>query len=213
MTYDIAFSLATILLVNVLSWLTPGPNMLAVISASVSNGRRAGLITGLGINAGGLVWALMAVMGVTSLFELFPQFIFWFRLLGAGYLLWLGFKALQKATSVSVIPLTVEQSQLSGWSAFRTGFLVIATNPKAALFFGSILTAFVPANAPVWYLATIIAICITVGLVGHAITATLFSSPAVVKRFQSAQRSINACFGMLFTGLGLTVAWDAYKRS
>ena len=95
MTHDIAVSLATIALVNVLSWLTPGPNMLAVISASVSNGRRAGLMTGLGLNAGGLVWACMAVMGVTSLFELFPQFILWFKLAGAAYLLWLGFRAIQ----------------------------------------------------------------------------------------------------------------------
>ncbi|MEM9471521.1 MAG: LysE family translocator [Pseudomonadota bacterium] len=213
MTYDIVFSLATILLVNVLSWLTPGPNMLAVISASVSNGWRAGLITGLGINAGGLVWACMAVMGVTSLFELFPQFVLWFKLAGAGYLLWLGFKTLQKAVSVSVTSLTVEQSHLAGWTAFRTGFLVIATNPKAALFFGSILTAFVPANAPAWYLSTVIVICMTVGLVGHTITATVFSSRTVVRRFQAAQRSINACFGVLFACLGLTVAWGAYKRS
>ena len=212
MTHDIAVSLATIALVNVLSWLTPGPNMLAVISASVSNGRRAGLMTGLGINAGGLVWACMAVMGVTSLFELFPQFRVWFKLMGAAYLLWLGCKAFQKAGAVVVKSLSVEQSQLSGGSAFRTGFFVIATNPKAALFFGSILTAFVPAHCPGWYLVSIIAICMTVGLVGHTITATVFSSSTVVRRFQSAQRSINACFGLLFAGLGLTVAWDACRR-
>jgi threonine/homoserine/homoserine lactone efflux protein len=212
MTHDIVVSLATIALVNVLSWLTPGPNMLAVISASISNGRRAGLMTGLGLNAGGLLWACMAVMGVTSLYELFPQFILWFKLAGAAYLLWLGFRAIKHAATVVAKPLGVEQLQLSGWNGFRTGFFVIATNPKAALFFGSILTAFVPVNAPGWYLVSIITICMTVGLVGHTITATVFSSSTVVQRFQSAQRSINGCFCILFTGLSLAVAWDACRR-
>jgi threonine/homoserine/homoserine lactone efflux protein len=212
MSQEILLSLGTVALINILSWLTPGPNMLAVISASISNGRRAGIMTGLGLNMGDFVWACAAVMGVVTLFELFPHWVLAFRFLGAAYLLWLGLKALNSAVSGGRMSLTVEASPHQGRGAFRTGFIVMATNLKAALFFGSILTAFVPANALVWLSAAIVAICVTVGLVGHTITATVFSSRLVVEKFQSAPRSINACFGALFTALGLGVAWDACRR-
>jgi len=192
MSHEIALSLGTVLLINILSWLTPGPNMLAVISASMNNGRHAGIMTGLGLNLGGFIWASAAVMGVVTLFELFPHMVFAFKLLGAAYLLWLGLRALRNAWQGEQTSLPVGTSSQQGHKAFRTGFVVMLTNPKAALFFGSILTAFVPADSAVWLSAAIVAICVVVGLVGHCITATVFSSPMIVQKFQSGQRVINA---------------------
>ena len=208
MTNDTLLILGNITLILILGWLSPGPNMLAVISASVSNGRRSGITVGLGLAVGGALWATLAVTGVNALFELFPGMVLTLRLSGAAYLVWLGIKTLRK----SLTPLTVYQSDLQGWAAFRTGFIVTATNPKAALFFGSILTAFVPLDAPAWLLATIVAIALLQGFAGHSITATVFSSTLAVKTFQKASRTINTLFGTIFCAIGIGVAYDAFKR-
>ena len=212
MTSEIMVVLGTIALVNLLAWLTPGPNMLAVISASLCNGRRSGILTGLGLASGGVVWACLAMMGVTALFELFPDVVFSLRILGAAYLLWLGYKALKNAVAASDATLSLHHSSLIGRKAFARGFAVSATNPKAALFFGSILTAFVPAGAPFWLLIAIIALSGAIGVIGHTITATVFSTRAVVDRFQAANRAITGIFGLLFAGLGLGVAYHAFRK-
>lgn len=204
--------LLTVTAVNLAAWITPGPNMLAIISASVSGGRPSGILTGLGVAAAGSIWATLAMLGVTALFELFPRFVFALKLLGAVYLLWLGFKALHAAWQYHERDMSLRQSHLQGWHAFRSGFIVMATNAKAALFFSSILTAVVPAKAPPGTHLAVVALCTALGVVCHTITATVFSTPFAVRRFRLARRKINAVFGMIFAGLGLGVAYEAYRK-
>ena len=94
---------------------------------------------------------------------------------------------------------------------FRTGYLIMMTNPKAVLFFGSILTAFIPPDGPTWLM---IAITLQVGALGailNIIAALFFSSPAVIRGFQRASFATSILFGVLFVGLGLLVTWDVVK--
>ena len=58
--------------INMLAWLTPGPNMLVIISAAIQS-RRDGYFTALGVGFGGVIWGLLAVSGVAIVFELFPK--------------------------------------------------------------------------------------------------------------------------------------------
>ena len=204
--------LGAIALFRIMAWLSPGPNMLAVLSASVSNGRLTGVLTGLGIAFGGVVWVCLAVAGVAVVFAAFPNVVVVLRLVGAAYLLWLGFKALRSAITGQGGPFSLAQKKMSNWTAFRTGFLVTATNPKAAFFYGSIMTAFVPADAPLSLLVAIVVMSGMIGVVSYTLTATVFSSKLVVRIFEAAQRSITAVFGILFCGFGLGIAYDAIRR-
>lgn len=97
--------------------------------------------------------------------------------------------------------------------AFISGFLICATNPKAAFFFGSILTAFVPENMSTEFLFSIVLWSGVLGVVLHSITATVFSTRAVVQKFQKTQRLISVGFGVIFTGFGLAVAYDTLTRT
>ncbi|MFD2204951.1 LysE family translocator [Kiloniella antarctica] len=204
--------LSTIALVNIMGWLSPGPNMFAVMSASLNQGRRHGVLTGFGISLASFIWAVLAVLGVTALFELFPDVVLAFRLLGAGYLLWLGIKSFRSAARMDNTQIPLNSSNSSGLQAFRTGFLICATNPKAALFFGSILTAFVPANASTELLVEILIVCVAFGVSGHTITATVFSTEFITRKFIAMRRQITQTFGAIFTLLGLGVAYDALRR-
>lgn len=212
MSYDFMITLGAIGAVNVMGWLSPGPNMLAVISASISKGKRTGFATAAGLSLGGMLWAIAVVIGAVTLFELFPKFIFILRMLGASYLVWLGLRFLRAAKENQITSLEVSKVNYSSWTAFRTGFFVVITNPKAAIFFSSVFAAFIPENAPVWALAVIVIASQLQAFVQHSITAMVFSSKTVVQHYQAASRSITGVIGVLYCGLGLGVASDAIRR-
>ena len=209
---DLLPTFASIALVNLVAWITPGPNMIAVMSASLTRGRRAGLLTGLGLSAGATVWAGLAVVGVASLFDLFPHAVLALRMAGAGYLVWLGLKSLRAALGPGPGGHAAPAAPARAGSAFRTGLLVSLTNPKAALFFGSVLTAFVPAEATGGVLAAVVLLCSVLAVACHSITATVFSTDCAVGFFRRARRSIGMLFGLTFLGLGLAVACDSVRR-
>lgn len=211
MQIDVTFTLASIALIQFLGWLSPGPNLLAIVSASTLNGRKSGVLTALGLAAGVGVWASLTVAGVAVLFELFPQVFVLLRIAGALYLIWLGIKSWRAALSGNRSSLTLRSSAPDGWRAFRTGFIVVATNPKAVIFFGSVVTAFVPAQSPPWLLVAIVAEFTVLSAVLNSFTAVVFSTDVVVRKFQAAQKQISALFGTVFVGLGLVVAQDVYQ--
>lgn len=205
-------ALGGLFIINILGWLTPGPNMLVIISAATNRGRKAGFVTGLGVGFGGVVWASLAVSGVVVLFEVFPKMIFALRMLGAGYLVWLGYNSLRAAHKNSpTVPLQNQGTKTSR-AAFQTGFLVMITNPKAVIYFGSILTAFAPENAPLWMLLAIVIITTVQSILQHFITASIFSAARVSVWFQNTKQGMQRLFGTLYIALGLGVAYDAIRR-
>lgn len=212
MLQDLIITLAGIAFVNMLGWLSPGPNTLAVMSASVSKGRRAGFATGLGLASGGLVWATLTILGAATVFELFPTAVTMFRLIGASYLAWLGYKYLRSAWRGQAAELKITKVDHSNWAAFRTGFIVVMTNPKAMLFFSSVFVAFIPTVAPLWMWIVILLFSQTQAFLQHCLTAWLFSSRAVLRRIETAQRRVNGVIGTLYVGLGFGIGLDALRR-
>lgn len=210
--HDLFITLGGIAFVNVLGWLTPGPNMLAVMSASVSKGRRAGVATGAGLALGGLIWATLTILGAATLFELFPTAVMVFRLMGASYLVWLGYKYLRSARRGDGAGLAMTKVDHNNWHAFKTGFFVNMTNPKAMLFFSSVFVVFIPASAPLWMWIVILVFSQTQAVCHHCLTAWLFSSRAVLRRIETAQRRVNGVIGTLYVGLGLGIGMDALRR-
>lgn len=210
---DLITALGAIVLVNIIAWLTPGPNMIAVASASLEHGRKHGIATGLGLACAAFVWAVFAVLGVAVLFELFPTAVLFLKLAGAGYLIWLGMKSLRTGlTEANDVALPSRQMR-SIASSFRCGFVVSMTNPKAALFFGSIMTTFIPETAPIPFLILVILLSGILGAVLHSITATVFSTRPAMRFFASWKRRISVAIGAAFIGLGASIAVSALRRS
>ncbi len=206
----VALVLVNIAAINIVAWLTPGPNMFAVMNASLAGGRPMGLATGLGVATASFLWAALAVLGVRAVFEAYPQGFQMLRLAGAGYMLWLGARALASALR----PLPADGAPdgrglpASRLVAFRSGFAICAANPKATLFFASILTAFVPAGASGELLVAILLLCGLLGVTCHSITATVFSTPRLVRAFEHNRRTAFAVFGCVFCLFGGAIVLD-----
>ncbi len=199
---------ASIAVAQVLGWAIPGPNHLSIVSATVSGGRGAGLAAAFGIAAGALTWALLAVSGIAVLFELFPSIFVTVRLVGAGYLIYLGVRALRSLRSGGMLSMTNVTKTKAQPRPFLTSYLVMMTNPKAVLFFGSILTAFIPPEGSLLLMILIVAQIAILGTALNVCAALFFSTPAVLAGFEKAGPTITVAFGLLFCGLGVWVGYE-----
>ena len=124
--------------------LTPGPDVLYIVSQSLRAGARAGVVAGLGITAGCFVHVFAAAVGVGALLAASATAFAVLKWAGAAYLLWVGIRLL--VTRSSDAGWGAPQASASGLEArplkqvFRGGFLTNVLNPKVAIFF----LAFVP---------------------------------------------------------------------
>jgi threonine/homoserine/homoserine lactone efflux protein len=205
---NILFPIAVIQLVG---WAVPGPNHLTIITASVTTGRTAGLKAAMGIASGALTWSLIAVSGIAVIFELVPSIYVALRLFGAGYLIYLGVNAFRAVRRGGMFSLDASAKSPATYAPFRTAYVVMMTNPKAVLFFGSILTAFIPADSSGWLMIIIVAQIGLLGALLNAFAAFLFSSATFIRTFQAASVWMSVLFGVLFSALGALVAWDVIR--
>ena len=122
--------------------LTPGPDVLYIVSSALRSGVRAGIVAALGIVSGCFVHVLAAALGVGALLATSATAFTVLKWLGAAYLLWMGVKLLLARGGSSVAPAVADRSSTPTdlWRVYRQGFLTNVLNPKVALFF----LAFVP---------------------------------------------------------------------
>lgn len=197
----LAFTGAALLLL-----LSPGPAVLFVVTRSVQLGRRAGLLATLGLSVGGLVHVVAAVVGLSAVIAASAELFTALKLLGAGYLVYLGIKTL--AGRAEPAP-EADTSPSPGSRLFLDGLIVNVFNPKPALFFLAFLPQFVtPGGAPVqMQLAVLGLLLVGLGLVTDASYALLAGT---ARRFLVGRprvwRAQRAVSGTVYLGLGLSAA-------
>jgi threonine/homoserine/homoserine lactone efflux protein len=121
--------------------LTPGPNMMYLVSRSISQGRRAGLVSLGGVAVGFLVYLTAAALGLSAAFALVPGLYLTVKLAGAAYLLWLAWKAVRPGGASVFQP--VELVPDPPRKLFTMGLVTNLLNPKAALMYGALIPQFV----------------------------------------------------------------------
>jgi threonine/homoserine/homoserine lactone efflux protein len=121
--------------------LSPGPNMIYLVSRSITQGRRAGLISLGGVAAGFLIYVAAATAGLTAVFTVVPAVYTVIKLAGAGYLLWLAWQAVRPGGASPFAPreLPVDPPR----RLFTMGLMTNLLNPKIAIVYVSILPQFI----------------------------------------------------------------------
>ncbi|TDE52839.1 LysE family translocator [Nonomuraea mesophila] len=121
--------------------LTPGPNMVYLISRSITQGRRAGLISLAGVVLGFTVYLTATCLGLTAVFAYVPAAYTALKLAGAAYLLWLAWNAVRPGGTSAFQPrdLPVERPA----RLFGMGLLTCLLNPKIAILYLSLLPQFI----------------------------------------------------------------------
>ena len=140
----VLFALASLLLA-----LTPGPNLMYLISRTLCQGRAAGMVSLAGTTTGFLFYAVAAAFGLTAVFVAIPVLYDVVRVAGAAYLLWLAWDAVRPRGTGGLFARRDLPPARPG-VLFRTGVLTSILNPKVALFYLALFPQFVdPARGSV----------------------------------------------------------------
>ena len=185
--------------------LSPGPNMFAVVAASLGGGLKNGLQVNLGVALGALMWATLANLGLAALFHSLPGAVMVLSALGAAYLWYLAFKGLRSVFGSAGAPMIDPKGEQSLVRNVFHGLAVTFSNPKVALFWASIST--VIASVTTKYLSLLVfavgASCAVFVVYGGF--AVAFSIPRFRQFYARFRPVIDGVFGAVFVGLGLLV--------
>ena len=185
---------------------TPGQDMILVMSRSVTHGTRAGLATAAGVSVGLMGHTLLATLGLGALLRTSDWLFTAIKLAGAAYLLYLGVQLLLTRSAKLAAAATAPQSQAR---LFFTGALSNISNPKIAVFYFAFLPQFIPQDA-----AYPTASIFVLGLVFAALTFLIKGPVAIFAGSLSAWfRSrptalvwLYRCSGLVMVGLAIRLA-------
>ena len=201
------FALACLLLA-----LTPGPNLLYLVSRTLCQGRRAGILSLAGTSLGFVFHVVAAALGLSAIFLTVPILYDAMRYVGAAYLLWLAWDALRPGGRDLFQTRTLPPDPPA--RLFRIGVLTSVLNPKVAMFYLALFPQFIDATRGSVFLQGLMLglLQIAINTVGDlcfvfaagAITAWLGRRPL----WSALQRWV---LGIVLAGIALRLAVDTRK--
>jgi threonine/homoserine/homoserine lactone efflux protein len=202
-TENLPLFIASGLLLN----LMPGPDTLYIVGRSISQGRKAGVVSVLGISSGGTVHTVAAALGLSAILAASASAFTVVRLAGAAYLVYLGSRLLLDRTVAATAAPELPTQKL--WTIYRQGAMTNVLNPKVALFFLSFLPQFVDPASHAKVLAFLFlgAVFIFNSTIYCSLVAW-FAAAISTRLRQGSSSSLLAkrATGALFVGLGLKLA-------
>jgi threonine/homoserine/homoserine lactone efflux protein len=191
----------------------PGPAVLYVVARSIHQGRRAGLVSVLGIHVGTLAHIAAATLGLSALVLSSAVAFTAVKVAGAVYLIGLGLWTLFSRRAEADVALGGERNLRH---AFTQGIVVNVLNPKTALFFLAFLPQFVDPNAPhpavqIAFLGVLFAL---LGLVTDSLWALAAGTAGgMLRRSRHFVRTQRYVTGTVYIGLGVATAFAGSVES
>jgi homoserine/homoserine lactone efflux protein len=193
--------------VSLASTATPGPAVLYVSTRGATGGMRSGALAAGGVLLADALYIVLSVTGLSAVLAASYELFTLLKWAGVIYLLYLGVQLLRSAASPN-LPAAAPAASSGVRKSFLAGFALHAANPKALLYFGSLVPQFVDPAAPIsWQLALLAAIHLStaaVVLLVYAAAASYFRH-SVSSSF--AGRAFRAAAGTSLVGAGISMAF------
>lgn len=190
-----------VIIITLLAVISPGADFAMVTRNSYLYGRKAGLLTTLGIGLGVQLHVFYTMIGVGILISTQPSLFFALKIVGAAYLIFVGY---QTFTSKPVAIDSIEQTSanLSNFKSIKIGFFTNALNPKTTLFVLSTYSQIVSPSTPVLQQFGYGLFMSVAHWVWFALVCVFFSSPQLRSKMLNYQKPINQVIGGVLAALG-----------
>jgi threonine/homoserine/homoserine lactone efflux protein len=201
-----ASTIALFLLAATALAIVPGPAVAYIVTQSIDQGRRAGLVSALGVASGGLVHVAAATVGLSALIASSATAFTVVKLVGAAYLIVVGLRRILAGDSEETEPRALRAPLRR---IYRQGVIVNVLNPKTALFFLAFLPQFVdPNRGAVWPQVAVLGVIFVSVAVLSDMTYALVSDAIAgrIRRTGTGAKVRRWLTGSVFVALGVTAA-------
>lgn len=203
--------LATLAGVHMVALLSPGPDFALVLQNATRYGRATGLAIALGLSLSILAHTILSITGISLLVHQHPQLFMWVQVAGGSVLMYLGLSAIKGllATTAPVQTANDAPAVRGQKQAFWKGVLTNLFNPKALVFFISLMSTLVPASMSASGKAMAVAVVFLLSLGWFSSLAWLLSGSRVQQVLTKVAPVIDGLCALLFLLLGGAVVWQA----
>ncbi|MDR0665785.1 MAG: LysE family translocator [Campylobacteraceae bacterium] len=189
--------------------LTPGPDILFVITQGITRGAKAAVTLSCGLSSGVIVHTTLAALGVSVIFRTSQTAFFILKIIGAAYLFYLAVQAFVHRNEL--VRIETEKNSLSAKKLFMRGFFMNVLNPKVILFFLALFPQFVReqngfvafqmAQLGVIFMLSALGVFIIVGVLADKASKTLMNNPKIAK-------SANILTSCIFFAIAVSLAFS-----
>ncbi len=201
--FDYLPSLLSMAGLVMISLISPGPDFAIVVKNSLVYSRKTALLTAFGIALGILVHVAYILLGLGFVIAQTPWLLFSIKCLGAGYLLYIGFKGLRAKKVTQTMGSIHHKHDISPLSAIRAGFLTNALNPKCMLFFVSLFSVVIDPNTPFAIMLIYGAVIFLETLFWFGFVAFCLSGKSTREKFNAVGHWVERVTGGLLMALGV----------
>lgn len=181
-----------------------------MVQNSARYGRQTGVAVALGLAVGIAIHATLSISGISLLVHRDPTLYNVVQIAGGAYLFWLGTGALKSALRSPDSGVTKTAAQLSTHrEAFIKGLTTNLFNPKALVFFVSLLSTLIPATMSGTGRVSAIFLLFAMGFFWFAMLASVLTTRAIQQRLQRITRAIDALTALVFCTAGGSILWFA----
>lgn len=181
---------------------SPGPALLVAIQTTVSTGRRSGIAIGCGLALMAAMWTLMALLGLDTVFAIFPWAYSVMKTVGAFYLVYIAWNMWRGARDE--IEMTIKPAR----NSFRQGLLINVLNPKSVLFAAAVLVVIFPASMSWTDNLIVVVNHLVIEVIFYIALAFGMSTSAVNKTYLKMKVYIDRFASVVLGGLGIRLLAD-----
>lgn len=211
--------LSTLAVVHFVALMSPGPDFALVVQNATRYGRQTGLYIALGLSFGILLHSLLSLTGVSYLVHQQPTLFALLQFAGGSYLAYLGYGALRATVNTLRQPVSEQQNTESAHlllsnkrQAFSRGFATNILNPKALVFFVSLMSSLVPASMSLTGKGIALVILWSLSLGWFSFLAWALSTSRMQRRIKALAVYIDGLCGVLFSVVGVSILWQSLSK-
>ncbi|MEZ8320012.1 LysE family translocator [Vibrio splendidus] len=208
--------LITLASIHFIALMSPGPDFALVVQNATRHGRQTGLYIALGLSCGILLHSLLSLTGISYLVHQQPTLFAIIQLAGGSYLLYLGYGALKATWQIiqnhdddADIVNSNDLILTNKRQAFSKGFATNILNPKALVFFISLMSSLVPADISLSGKGFALIILFGLSLFWFSLLAWMLSTKALQKKLSEATVYVDGLCGVVFSLIGVSILWQS----
>ena len=187
--------------VNLAASMSPGPAFLLTLRNSIAHERRIGVWTAIGLGVGEIPIILLIIFGLAALLTQSQILFMTVRIVGAAYLLYLGYSSFKSSAPVSIETEKSTIAQLTSMQAFRQGVITNLMNPKGWLYFVALFSQFIGPDTPLPVRFLYGATSVTIEMAWFSFVAIVLTIPHIKSTFARFMGVIQKVCGVLFIAL------------